>query len=122
MKTLELTIQRKTDSGYPVVAALTRPGGFLPLRREGMLTLDTAALSELQYDSLAYGTALGQALFVDEIRDTFREGLSGGEGLRVADASVMPLLVGANTNAAAVMIGEKASDLILQSARQEQQA
>jgi choline dehydrogenase len=27
--------------------------------------------------------------------------------------SVMPLLVGANTNAAAVMIGEKASDLIL---------
>nr|WP_246404628.1 GMC family oxidoreductase N-terminal domain-containing protein [Novosphingobium sediminicola] len=46
----------------------------------------------------------------------------GVAGLRVADASIMPLLVGANTNAAAVMIGEKASDLILQSARQEQQA
>ena len=37
----------------------------------------------------------------------------GIDGLRVADASIMPLLVGANTNAAAVMIGEKASDLIL---------
>lgn len=37
----------------------------------------------------------------------------GVEGLRVADASIMPLLVGANTNAAAVMIGEKASDLVL---------
>ncbi|MDE1916999.1 MAG: GMC family oxidoreductase N-terminal domain-containing protein [Sphingomonadales bacterium] len=46
----------------------------------------------------------------------------GIAGLRVADASVMPLLVGANTNAAAVMIGEKASDMILDAARQEQMA
>lgn len=82
MNTLELAIQRKTDSGYPVVASLTRPGDFLPLRREGMLTLDPATLSELQYDPLAYGTALGQALFVDEIRDTFVKAL-GDEPLRV---------------------------------------
>jgi choline dehydrogenase len=37
----------------------------------------------------------------------------GVEGLRVADASVMPTVPGANTNAAAIMIGEKASDMIL---------
>jgi choline dehydrogenase len=37
----------------------------------------------------------------------------GIEGLRVADASVMPTVPGANTNASAIMVGEKASDLIL---------
>ncbi|MCG2786838.1 MAG: CHAT domain-containing protein, partial [Anaerolineae bacterium] len=83
MNTLDLTLQRKTEGGYPVAASLTRPGGFLPLRREGMLILDPVALEELEHDPLDYGTALGQVLFVDEIRDTFREGLSGGEPLRV---------------------------------------
>jgi choline dehydrogenase len=46
----------------------------------------------------------------DVVDDRLR--VHGVDGLRVADASIMPDIVGGNTNAACIMIGEKAAVLV----------
>jgi choline dehydrogenase len=78
---------------------------------------------ESDEDLLAYARAYGNTGYhpVGTCRMGIDEGavvnpdltVKGIAGLRVIDASVMPRLVSGNTNAAAIMIGEKGADLIL---------
>jgi choline dehydrogenase len=86
-------------------------------------------LCESDADMLAYARDTGTTVFhptstcrmgsdpnavVDE-----RLRVRGIDGLRVIDASVMPTVVSGNTNAAAIMIGEKGADMIIQDAAKQ---
>lgn len=90
-----------------LIAGETLPGGGLQSDAE----LD-AAIRELggitHHPVGTCAMGIGPGAVVDpQLR------VHGIAGLRIADASVMPSIVGGNTNAATLMIGEKAADLIL---------
>ena len=71
-------------------------------------------------DALLEDLALHYSWTVYHVTTTCRMGsvvdprlrVVGVEGLRVADASVMPNVVSGNTNAASIMIGEKAAEML----------
>lgn len=78
---------------------VTTPAGFTEYaRRYGRTSYHPVGTCKMGVDAMAV---------VDP-----RLRVHGLEGIRICDSSTMPSLIGSNTNAATVMIGEKASDLI----------
>jgi choline dehydrogenase len=75
---------------------------------------DLAAFARRDSDTIYHGAGtckMGPAADSSAVVDPSLR-VRGVDGLRVADGSIMPEVVNATTNAACVMIGEKASDLV----------
>src|SRR4051812_17954295 len=70
MPTLEITVQRRLDGSWPVVAEYSRTALEPPTRVDGTLLLDPAALLAASAPR-AYGTVLGQALFQGDVGRLF---------------------------------------------------
>jgi choline dehydrogenase len=98
----------------PFIRAETRPGPAVTdddelieyIRRTGQTAWHAIGTCRMGND--------GMAVVDDRLR------VRGVANLRVADISTMPSLVSPNTNAPAILIGEKAADMISQDARRNQ--
>jgi choline dehydrogenase-like flavoprotein len=93
-------------ASQPVLRAIERETLSVPASDSDADILDWAARASQTVYHPTSTCAMG-AVVDAELR------VHGVEGLRVVDASVMPTITRANTNAATIMIAEKAADLIL---------
>ena len=101
------------DDGFRDRLLSHRLRGFSPWEAslEGLRAALSHGVHWLEVDTRV--TSDGTILAIHDLR---LEGLTDGRG-RVADCSVMPTVVSGNTNAPAVMIGEKCAHMILEDAR-----
>lgn len=94
-----------------LIAAEVKPGAAL----QSAAALDAYLRDNVRVTQHPVGTCT-MGTTHDAVVDP-RLNVRGIERLRVVDASIMPTVPGANTNAAVIMIAEKAADLIRQDQR-----
>jgi WD40 repeat protein/energy-coupling factor transporter ATP-binding protein EcfA2 len=86
VNTFQITVQRKSANGWPIVVEQSAAGVFLPVRDEGVLEVNLDEFKtelDSQTEARAYGTLLGKAMFRDEIRDALKEALAKSDDLHV---------------------------------------
>jgi choline dehydrogenase-like flavoprotein len=104
--------------GYKMTQKLMQAPAFKPWISKDMFTADVKtdddirAILRRRVDSV-YHPVGSCKMGNDELAVVDAElKVHGVSGLRVVDASIMPTLIGGNTNAPTIMIGEKAADMI----------
>ena len=106
-----MELAREIATQEPLAATIVRelkPGGQV----SGRERLEDALRERVELIYHPVGTCrMGAADDGDAVVDPQLR-VRGLEGLRVIDASVMPLIPGGNTNAPTIMVAERASDLI----------